>query len=508
MNYSPKNLYVWDAWCMPVEDGVHLYHLQRARNEAGKSREALLGHAFSRDLIHWEELAEAFGPDDKRTDDDRQPWTGCALYHDKCAYLFYTMRGSATNCRVQSIGLATSPNGMTFTRYRDNPVIVPDPRWYGDVEKPVKGVRDCRDLVVVKAPDRSGWYGYFATRCPNATLGSSSAIAAAYSPDLYHWEQFRPVFTPENCPCVEVPDVFEMNGLWYMTCLTGMFYGTLRPFSEPDLYSGTLYAVSDSPLGPFRMLKNNVLLAAQTGACPLSVRSFEFEGERHILYTDREKIGRVDYGTPGVGTISTPKLLSTSGDTLQVRYSPRVEAFVSRECALDCEWLLADGVNTDWGQCWKCPPIDAQISPQRIILSNPDAFSVLPLNLNPESFIFEAEITLRGAASAGFTVRMTEWDGDFLRLDCERKLLQYLEHRWTEFDERRMVAFEPDRPYRLKLVSRLEHTEVYIDDILLMCFARYRNLGAGLGLFVDRGCAVFDSIRVRELAIQHQSDNE
>ena len=502
MNYSPAHMYVWDPWCMTVPGGVHLYHLQTARDEAGQRYENHLGHAFSTDLVHWEERCPVLGTCPERDDDDMTPWTGSAIWHDNQAYLFYTMRGSVTKGCSQAIGLAVSSDGNRFTRYPGNPVLIPDPHHYATLENPVPGIRDCRDFHVIKAPDRSGWYGYFATRRPAGDLLHTSIIAGAYSDDLVHWEQFpAPVFAPDNCGCIEVPNVFKIGDLWYITCLTGLFYGAFNSFTDESIYNGTIYAVSDSPYGPFRQLEDNVLLGARTATCPLSLHHLIFDGKDYLLYTDREKHNHTDGGNPVHGTLTTPKLLARDGDNLIVRYSSRVELLVKREHLPDYDYLRNQAVWKDWGHIWKRPPIDAQIEDERIQLNNPANYSILPLNIALESFIFESEITMRSAVAAGFVLRMIEpWNADCVRVDTEFGGICYIEYSTADFLETRHAVIPADRAFRLKVVARKEHTEIYLDERLLTSFARYRGLGGGLGLFVDRGTAVFRYCRIRELA--------
>lgn len=502
MNYSPAHMYVWDPWCMAAPGGVHLYHLQTARDETGQRHENHLGHAFSADLIHWEEHSPVLGTNRERGDDDMAPWTGSAVWHEGQAYLFYTMRGSATKGGSQAVGLATSADGSNFIRYSGNPVIIPDPQRYATLENPVPGTRDCRDFHVIKAPDRPGWYGYFATRRPANDLLRTSIIAGAYSDDLIHWKQFpAPVFAPDNCGCIEVPNVFKIGDLWYITCLTGLFYGAFTSFSDESIYNGTIYAVSDSPRGPFRQLKDNVLLGARTAACPLALHHLIFDGEDYLLYTDREKHNHTDGGNPVHGTLATPKLLARDGDSLIVRYSPKVELLARHELPLDYDYLRNHAVWKDWGHIWKRPPVDAQIKEGCIQLSNPANFSILPLNIALESFILESEITIRDAVAAGFVLRMTEpWNADFVRVDSEFRGIRYIEYSAAEFLETRHAVIPTNRAFHLKVVVRREHTEIYLDDRLLTSFARYRGLGGGLGLFVDRGTAIFRYCRIRELA--------
>ena len=127
-----------------------------------------LGHAVSSDLINWEELPLALGPNSPGTLDDLQPWTGCAVEKEGTFYLYYTMRGSAERALGQRIGLATSTDLMSWQRYGHNPVIEPDPRWYvghadpiprgiPDSEGDVPGMVDSRDMVIVPDTEGNGW---------------------------------------------------------------------------------------------------------------------------------------------------------------------------------------------------------------------------------------------------------------------------------------------------------------------------------------------------------------
>jgi sucrose-6-phosphate hydrolase SacC (GH32 family) len=80
-------MYVWDAWYMPVGDVVHAYHLRRRRRvRLADAEQDMLGHAVTLNLVDWEERPAAFGPDAADPRDDRQPWTGCAVWHEGRGY--------------------------------------------------------------------------------------------------------------------------------------------------------------------------------------------------------------------------------------------------------------------------------------------------------------------------------------------------------------------------------------------------------------------------------------
>jgi hypothetical protein len=488
---------------MPVGGVVHAYHLQNRR--PGVHEDLLdartLGHATTTDLINWEEQPPAFGPDPANPKDDCQPWTGSAIWHEGKGYLFYTMRGSVDNCRQQQIGLATSRDGNTFERHPGNPIIVPDPRWYATAQKPVPGYLDCRDLAVVRDPERQCWYGLYPTRVPGDELPETSVIGCARSTDLLHWEQLPPAFAPGKYACIEAPDVFCLNGRWYLTALTGNWYGNRGIWSDPNLVDGTMYAVADRPEGPYRELADNAFIAGRSTA-PLICKSVLFEGERYVLYTDRERVGYADHGAlGGIGTISTPKVLKTDGERLLAAYSPRVEQRITRELVGRGSPPVRDPAPT-WGQTWPMP-VARWTWGDTIVGASRTGWEVATLRgAAVESCILEATIVIEEGVAAGIAFRMDgPKTGSVVALDAAEGSVFFSETPAFDYTERRQTPIKRGVPIRLRVVSRLEHIEVYVNDELRLAFSRYRALSGQVGLFVDRARAKFSDIRVRELRV-------
>lgn len=501
MNYSPRGMFVWDAWFMATGQEVHAYHLQRERVK-GNPPDPLqdcLGHAVTTDLIDWQERAPAFGPGAGLADDDLQPWTGCALWHQDRGYLFYTMRGSANRGREQKIGLATAAHPDRWKRSSGNPVLVPDPQFYATAESPVPGVVDCRDLHVIPAP-QGGWLGFFATRIPGRELPETSVIGCAHSEDLRTWRQLPPAFAPGHFACVEVPDVFFLNGRWYLMCLAGNYYGNRGIWTDPHLVNGTICAVADRPEGPYHELPDNALIAARTTG-PLSARSLSFQGETFVLYTDRERVGRHDGGDMTFGTLTTPKLLATSGDQLQARYCPRIETRV-RQSLFHSGLTAMPSEHAPWGQLWPLASGHWKVE-DAITAECRTGWSVRRLGCSAESFIFEARVELRTAVAAGFALRLSgPMQGAIVSLDAGAQAVAYAEAPAFDFEEKRSLSVERGRSYHLRIVQRIEHVEVYVDHILKLAFSRYRGLGGEMGLFVDRGSAFFSEVSVRTLEVR------
>jgi beta-fructofuranosidase len=485
---------------MPKGDEIHVYHLQRRRPEAQieSGLADKLGHAVTRDLVHWQERPPAFGPDPVDVTDDLQPWTGCCLWREGVGYLFYTMRGSSTNAKVQRIGLATTSDADAWTRYPGNPVIIPDERWYATEQAPVPGTVDCRDLLVVSDPS-GGWFGYYATRQPGTELPETSVIACVHSDDLIHWEHRPPAFAPQKYACIEVPDVFEMNGLWYMTILTGNWYGNRGFWSDPNLVCGTLYAVAERPEGPFTELADSALLAGRTTA-PLSCRSLVLDGERYLLYTDRERSDHTDCGAMTWGSLSTPKALRTTGDRLYAAYCSRIESEVAREL-IGAGNPPVEHHGRIWGQVWQKPT--ARWRRDEVITGDArTGWGVMRFDSRAAAFIYEATVTIGTATAAGLALRLAgEMEGAIVVMEPDDQVVAFYSAPAFDFSEKRLTVIQRDTPIHLRIVNRLEHMEIYVDDALRLAFSWYAGIGGDVGLFVDRGRASFENIRFRELNV-------
>lgn len=500
MNYSPHHQYVWDPWCVEAPGGkIHLYHLQVPRDDAGNGQRNQLGHAVSDDLIHWQECEPAFAPNPEDPDDDCQPWTGSTVWNDGKAWLFYTMRGSRTKCGQQAIGLAVSEDGYRFKRVA-TPLLMPDPKLFSTLDAPVRGTLDCRDFNVIKAPDRPGWYGYFATRRQGPKeLVPTSVIAGCYSEDLIHWGEQKTIFQPRNCACVEVPSVFFFAGKWYLTALTGLFYGNFHSFGDKNIRNGTIYAVSDNPMGPFFEPQDNTLIGTMHAAAPLAGRAFQWRGQMYWIYTDRERCGANDCGSSTFGTFSTPKLLAMDENDLRIAYYPQIETLAEREQPLDLAFLQRQAELGGWGQIWKIP-LKMQPLENGFRLENKCSTSALLADWRGDRFIFDADLDMGAAKSAGFVLRAlaNSWGapGDYLRVIPEEQRIQYLSAD-GEFEECRQ--WPAARTGNLKVVSRKEHLEIYWNDFLVLAFPRYRNADGHVGFFTDSGSTAFRNIRFRTL---------
>jgi len=89
------------------------------------------GHARSQDLIHWENLPTALTPGDPEDKDGC--FSGSAIVKDDRLYLIYTGHhyypgDNDPEHFWQNQNMACSDDGITFTKYKHNPIIALPPK--------------------------------------------------------------------------------------------------------------------------------------------------------------------------------------------------------------------------------------------------------------------------------------------------------------------------------------------------------------------------------------------
>jgi Glycosyl hydrolases family 32 N-terminal domain len=81
--------WAWDSWIADTGSDYHLFFLNAPRSLGDpnlRHRSAVVGHAVSSDLVHWEELGHALGPGPEGDWDDVAIWTGSVIRGDDAWY--------------------------------------------------------------------------------------------------------------------------------------------------------------------------------------------------------------------------------------------------------------------------------------------------------------------------------------------------------------------------------------------------------------------------------------
>jgi sucrose-6-phosphate hydrolase SacC (GH32 family) len=169
------------------------------------------GHAVSEDLVHWEHLPIALFPEATGIEGDLSGiFSGSAVDHDGELSLIYTQftdPGAHPGAPPETVALATSADGRTFSKYAGNPVIAGPPASAGT---------GWRDPKVFK--DADGLY--------KLVVGSGDALTGRgnvqlySSPDLRQWRYLGVLFEGDgtNGRMWECPDLFPLGdgGKWVL----------------------------------------------------------------------------------------------------------------------------------------------------------------------------------------------------------------------------------------------------------------------------------------------------
>lgn len=496
MLYHPQGLYVWDTWYYELEGRLHCIHLQLLRpgSDRPEKEHGALGHAVSDDLVHWETLPPALYRGEPGSIDDSELWTGCVYQHEGRQYLYYTARSTREDGMVNRIALAISQDGQHFERCQENPILIPDSRWYCNEfhRLPLWGhgypIVDGRDLCVVADPEGHGFWGFFAARRMADTLAESSVIGLAHSDDLIHWEQYPPCFTPNRYGCVEVPEVFCLQGRWYMLCLTGNRYGQRGLVDDPRLREATIYAVADRVTGPYTLMeKDNLVFGSvfQQGYCG---KTIQWKGERILFFTQ----GEMKDGCPH-GSISFPHVLRATADgRLRAMWYAPLEAQY-QPLPTPKPLVLSDG---RYGSRMQFTLQDG-----RCTMDCPPDWALLPLDSRVMNGMIVCDVTLVSARSAGVVVRLQEdvmQGGLCVLLDASKQMVEVTTLRDFPLIECRTWDIRPGVTYRLRVVTEGPVTYVYVDDRLaIQCYEPGHRQGY-VALMTEGGQASIQHLTIAE----------
>jgi beta-fructofuranosidase len=263
--------WIWDFWLAQDGPDTHVFFLQAPRslvNPEFRHWNVSIGHAVSQDLRHWQILPDAFGPSPTQAWDDFTTWTGSLIKHEGYWHMFYTGTSRVERGYIQRVGLATSVDLIHWQKHPGNPLIATDPGWYETLDLTLWHDEAWRDPWVFQHPDTGDFHAFITARVNTGPVDGRGVIAHARSTNLLHWEVLPPVTEPGDFGQMEVPQMVEIGGRYYLLfCTTTRTYAAnwsrrtgLRPVT------GTHYLVADNPLGPFRPITDEFLVGDEIGS--------------------------------------------------------------------------------------------------------------------------------------------------------------------------------------------------------------------------------------------------
>jgi beta-fructofuranosidase len=484
MNFAPAapDRVLHDTWVFVHDEHVHLFYLAM---QVGNNQHRLIGHAVSSDWLHWEELPyiDLAGPEGSW--DAGRVGTGHTFRGtDGRFYMAYTGRIDPQ----EDVGLAVSDDLIHWSKVRTTPV------WPQSLGSPYesdfreRGVPQAwRDPFVTTLPD-GGRYALLCAKRGDGPLAARACVAVARVNETHDWTTLPPLATPPLFSTMEVPEVFEMAGRWWLTFNAHGGWGRRLDTATRDDTGGSYYLVADEPFGEWRVPKDSLLIGSGKGRHDAVVaRSVVFGGERLVYhhYTGSGETG-------SARALGLPKVLVAVEDRLVLR----------PWCGL--RGIQRPATRGDW-----CAPARGPCSSGTWEMTGASVrgecaqgAATCVAELSAPDVDIACEIWLEGAARAGIGVAGGGGDGlgaATVLLDAQHGLVSVAELRAGVFgpvldptldDARREVRAGQVVPVRI--LKRGRYVEVFVEDELVFSTIwRDSGRGTSLVLVVDGGKAEF-----------------
>lgn len=302
--------WTWDFWVTRDGDQYHLFFLKAPKSLGDpdlRHLNARVGHAVGTDLRSWRVLPDALAPGSTGAWDDQATWTGSVLRAEGQWHMFYTGIDAVGSGAVQRIGRATSDDLVTWTKV-PGPVLEMDPRFY---EGAVEGwpAVDWRDPWVYFSDTHGEYRMLFTARAPGGTVDSRGVIGQARSADLQTWEILEPIVAPGEFGHLEVPQLFEAKGRWYLSYSVYASAHSAGRRATVPAETGTHYFVADAEDGPFLSPGDAFFCGDPAGE--LYAGRFERDPDGNLVFLAFLQF--VD-GGPFVGCLSDPLPVTVEAD--------------------------------------------------------------------------------------------------------------------------------------------------------------------------------------------------
>lgn len=288
--YIHEGHHIGDAWYYVDDDAdrVHMFYLTRPLGSDGRHD---VGHAVSRDLVHWDRLATVLKPGSPGSWDDLQLCTGSVMRRDGRYWLAYaaTDHGSSSTAepwRFQRGGMAVSDDLQTWQRLPENPVNEPGPPHYEAMGTGQREMGHWRDPFLFEHD--GDVYQFICARRRDGDIRTRGTVALARSDDMRNWEVLPPIEHDRIAEEMEVPQVYAINGRWYLVfCTCGRFLSAefAARFAGPIPDRLNLAMVADAPFGPYRIHGTGEMVPHAPEVYFYAAQLVHFQGSWHLLGT-------------------------------------------------------------------------------------------------------------------------------------------------------------------------------------------------------------------------------
>lgn len=295
------------------------------------------GHAKSKDGIKWEHLEVALAPD--KPYDQGGCFSGSAIEKDGKLYLMYT--GHLPNeedemLTRQNQNIAISEDGITFKKYKHNPVLTE-----GDIPEGTS-ITDFRDPKVFEKE------GTFYCVIGSKTVHNEGQVLLYKSQDLLKWE-FVSVFFPYNKylgTMVECPDYISIDGKDYFI-LSAMNY---TDEETGEFYSHISWVIEGTVDWKNYVFKMNNIREMDRGLDFYAPQTAKV-GDYYIAIAWMQGWKRTfpshELNHGWAGQMTLPRILEVSDNKLKQKACPNIETYLKnretrQNLKIDGKHMLSD----------------------------------------------------------------------------------------------------------------------------------------------------------------------
>jgi beta-fructofuranosidase len=466
INYKPADGWAADFIPFYWQGEYHLFYLKDFRDIPKHGEGTPWCHLVTRDFVHFTDHGEclARGTVDEQ---DLYVFTGSAMYGEGKFHIFYT--GHNPHYREQGkpeqgVMHAVSDDLYTWTKVPADTFFSPTDRF-----EP----HDWRDPFVFWNESAKEYWMLTAARLKTGPSRRRGCTALSTSKDLVHWEVQEPFYSPSLYYTHECPDLFYMNGWWYLL---------FSEFSEACL---TRYRMARSLEGPWLTpaidsFDGRALYAAKTAAG---------EKDRYLFGWNPTRQGNTDTGAwQWGGNLVVHQLAQREDGTLAVKVPETVREFFCTQQVFQPEQALN----------WQTQP------GEDILLEADHRFSCVSLGKMPECARFETSIVFQEPTRSFGLLLRTSQDletGYSIRLEPQPGRLVL--DSWPRpgdlpfmVEIERLADLRPGTEILLEVYVDGTLCEVYLDHQVAMSARLYNHPEGDWGVFAAEGTARFSNIRL------------
>lgn len=489
MLWTPPAGFFADPTIVFVEDRYHLFYEETPfAADAKLSGTRFVAHWISEDMFSWKPLPAAIACGPSGSFDAGSIYHMDVYVHEGVWHMFYTGLDKTGPGEQQSIGLATSKEGIVWEKHPANPVLRADPRWYESAipreatyQEKDFGRLWFRDPCILRNP-KTGKFGMVVIARDKAQHPDRrGCLAWALSDDLVRWEARPPIYSPGRFHTIETPSIFERNGRHYLVYMSHPLWGPPVLTSDPYQCAGDFYAISRHGWeGPYVPPEDEILVGSASlrlGAA----RTVVGRGGETFLYswllmqpgpTDEpvkpryplvfpppKRVRFTDEGLMQATSYEKVETLTRGASVSETQASPSDPA----------RWRREEGL------------IGKRLQGREMALF-PEA---------RRDFIFSARVSFLQGERAGFVARADEGGRRGWCIVADRRFGKIA---FGALDEQKLLdarKWIPRENVDLKIVAYGPSLEVYVDDRLMIHTVRYRETNGRLGFFVENAEARF-----------------